>query len=78
MSRAKTNLMRTLEANNHFRVGDLVEWTSAKGNYYFGAVKTIREGSTGTGDLITVELPGGGYRNFYENEVDAVPCSIVR
>lgn len=78
MSRAKQNLMRQIEANNRWKVGDLVEWNSVSGNYYMGAVKTIREGSTGTGDLITVELPGGGYRNFYENEVDALPCSIVR
>jgi len=43
-----------------------------------GAVHKIREGTTSTGDLITVELPGGSFRNFYENEVDALPCSIVR
>lgn len=78
MSRAKQNLMKQLEANDRWVIGDLVEWTAASGNYYMGAVHAIREGSTGTGDLITVALPGGGYRNFYENEVDALPCSIVR
>ena len=78
MSRAKQNLMKQLEANDRWTIGALVEWTSKSGNYYMGAVHKIREGTTSTGDLITVELPGGSFRNFYENVVDALHCSIVR
>lgn len=62
-------MMKNIVANDRLRIDDQVSWVSVKGNQYSGRIVSIREGETWKGDLITVDVGGAAYRNFYENEV---------
>ena len=62
-------MMKNIVANDRLRIDDQVSWVSVKGNQYSGKIVSIREGKTCKGDLVTVDVGGAAYRNFYENEV---------
>ena len=61
-------------ASGRFNIGDSVEWVSGSGNQYTGEIVRIREDRSEDlyqrGALITVQIEGGAYRNFFENQVD--------
>jgi hypothetical protein len=61
-------------ASGRFNIGDSVEWVSKSGNQYTGEIVAIREDRSEDlyqrGALVTVQIEGGAYRNFYENQVD--------